>query len=250
MGFSFKTPFLPDSSGVHGQIHLHHGVYTAVLKGTHSCPLWLNEWWSKVRVQVVLGQEGDLLGFRTLSFYSRSRATAGTCLHLRAFSAECGRPQSRKRGRGRGGGGTQGPGQGRPGPSQRQFLFLLQGRLQQARIGPACAWLCWVSDRPGRCGARAAKGRRKRGTTHAARARETNKAPPRGPQRGVDARPRPWGWRLHAGGHSAGLQCLLAKASAAGTAAARRMPRPHARRGGSRCSRRPTRAPDSQAAGE
>lgn len=62
----------------------------------------------------------------------------------------------------------------------------------------------------------------------------------------VDARPRPASWRLHAGGRSAGLQCLLAKASAAGAAAARRMPRPHDRRGGSRCSRRRTRAPDGQ----
>lgn len=59
--FLLKPHFLPDSSG---QIHLQNGVYTAVLKGTHSCPLWLNEWKSKMRVQVVLGQEGGLLGFR------------------------------------------------------------------------------------------------------------------------------------------------------------------------------------------
>lgn len=42
------------------------------------------------------------------------------------------------------------------------------------------------------------------------------------------------------------LQYLLAKATAARAAAARRMPRPHGRRGNSRCGRRPTRAPDIQ----
>lgn len=105
MGFSFKAPFLPDSSGVHGQIHLHHGVYTAVLKGTHSCPLWLNEWWSKNESPGGSGPRRGLAGFQMrkshpfffLSLWSG--ATAGTCFHLRAFSAECGRPQSRKRGR-------------------------------------------------------------------------------------------------------------------------------------------------------
>lgn len=52
---------------------------------------------------MVPGEGGHAQGFRresrTLTFHSRSRPTTATCLHLRAFSAECWSPQPRKRGR-------------------------------------------------------------------------------------------------------------------------------------------------------
>lgn len=75
---------------------------TSVLKGIHSGPPRWNWWWSKMRLRVILGWGVDVQGFtwesRT-SFYSRSRPAAVTCFHLRAFSAESGRPQPRRRGR-------------------------------------------------------------------------------------------------------------------------------------------------------
>lgn len=181
----------------------------------------------------------------TLMFYSRSRPTAETRFHLRAFSAECGKPQPRKRGRRQRRRRHPGAGAG----EARTIAVAIS--FPAAAAGTAAAGLGSTGLRVGvreRCcppalGSHAKKGRRRR-TTHAARASGTSKAPSVHRGEGEEARPKQVSGRLQAGCHSTRLQCLLAKASAAGAAAARRMPRPHGRRRDSRCSRHPSRAPD------
>lgn len=177
----------------------------------------------------------------SLTFHSLSGPTAETCFHLRAFSAECGGRRHRrgKGGGGRGGGGTQGPGPGRPGPSQWQLLFL----HPRGRLGVDLPARC-VCENGGSLPAlesHATQGRKRR-TTHAAGASGTREAPSvhRGEEE-EEAQSKPGSGRLQAGRRSSRLQCLLAKASAAGAAAARRMLRPHGGRGD---SRRSTQAPD------
>lgn len=181
----------------------------------------------------------------TLMFYSRCRPTAETRFHLRAFSAECGKPQPRKRGRRQRRRRHPGAGAG----EARTIAVAIS--FPAAAVGTAAAGSGSTGLRVGvreRCcppalESHAKKGRRRR-TTHAAGASGTSKAPSVHRGEEEEARPKQVSGRLQAGCHSTRLQCLLAKASAAGAAAARRMPRPHGRRRDSRCSRHPTRAPD------
>lgn len=180
----------------------------------------------------------------TLMFYSRSRPTAETHFHLRAFSAECGKPQRRKRGRRQRRRRHPGAGAG----EARTIAVAIS--FPAAAAGTAAAGSGSTGLRVGvreqRCApalkSHAKKGRRR--TTHAAGVSGTSKAPSIHRGEGEEARPKQVSGRLQAGCHSTRLQCLLPKASAAGAAAARLMPRPHGRLRDSRCSRRPTRAPD------
>lgn len=192
-------------------------------------------------VRAVPGWGADVRGYRresrTQSSYSHSRPSAGTC-------STCGRflPTAGGRSRGGGGGGRGGrrhPGAwaGEAGTIVVTIFFLRRrqqlGRLLQAQVRPACAW---VFEGAVGGGGEAGVGPERVELAKLRRpAEEKRRRVGRGQRAGASL-----------GAIISRRQCLLAKATAARAAAARRMPRPHGRRGDSHCGRRPTRAPDIQ----
>lgn len=149
-------------------------------------------------------------------------------------------PPPRKRGRRQRRRRHPGAGAGEAGTIAVAIAFPAPARQAWGR--PACAWcVCENGGSLPALESHATQGRKRR-TTHAAGASGTREAPSvhRGEEE-EEAQSKPGSGRLQAGRRSSRLQCLLAKASAAGAAAARRMLRPHGRRGDSRRSKQ---APD------